>query len=125
MELTITRHSADHPDLAHYTVATPDGRTLYQSPDPIDAATWAASQHPDQIRLRWDEYTALCDPSSAVLCVELLLDVTHLPRQRATGQQPADTPPDQTQLTTDRPTAETEDDGPYTSWLYCHLTYRE
>jgi len=125
MELTITRHGADHPDVAYYTVATIDGRTLYQTPDAIDAALWAASEDPERILIRWGEYTAVYDPATVVPRVKMLVDNTHLRWQRATGQQPADTPPNQHELTDDPPASETEDDGPYTIWLDYQMTYRE
>ena len=78
MELTITRHSADHPDVAYYTVATRDGRTLYQSQDPIDAALWAATVDPDRIRITWDPYIVICDPSIVIPAVTVLVEVTEL-----------------------------------------------
>lgn len=78
MELRITRHTGDDPNAAYYTVATRDGRTLYQSPDPIDAALWAATVDPDRIRITWDPYIVVCDPDIVIPAVTVLVEVTHL-----------------------------------------------
>ena len=78
MELRITRHTGDDPNAAYYTVASPNGRTLYQTPDPIDAALWAAAVDPDRIEIRWDPYIVICDPDIVVPAVAVLVEVTEL-----------------------------------------------
>ena len=78
MELMISRHSGNDPDAALYTVATPNGRTLYQTPDPLDAAMWAAAVDPDRIRIDWNPYIVICDPSIVIPAVAVLVEVTEL-----------------------------------------------
>jgi hypothetical protein len=79
MQLTITLHTADHPDLAYYTVSTDDGRILYETSDPLDAALWAASEDPERIRLRWDEDDACYDPATVVPRITRLWKALHQP----------------------------------------------